>query len=529
MFVVANSKKRYLCYNTHIMNTTIRLLLIIALICGCSLAQPGQPPDVAMVEKTAQAQTAGSLNDALRTLNNDPALKHAHWGFYAQYVEGGAGENVGAFNEEKSLTPASCLKVITTSTALAVLGSNFTFKTQLAYDGGLDAKGTLNGNIWIVGGGDPTLAGAHNRKGLAKAYQQVLNEWVAAIKSAGISKITGAVIGDGRFFEEQGTSPQWLWEDLGNYYGAGACGLNFHENRYDILFKTTSKAGGSTSITGTRPPMPKLEFVNRVRVGGTGDNAYVFGAPYDNLRIVRGTLPANKTGFTVSASVPDAALFAAYNLTDALKKSGIGVELPASSARQLSASARNGKRSVFHTKTSPPLSEIVFWTNKRSINLYAECLLRMLGKHQYGTGDWESGVKAVESFWRERGVNLEGFSMKDGSGLSPTNAVTPKQLTQILRKALVDSSSEAFYESLSLAGDPNDEGFLRGFLDGTSAAKKVRAKSGYIGGARSYAGYAVTKSEKLVAFSIICNRYTCSNTQMKQKMEKIVALLTQLP
>ena len=481
-----------------------------------------------------QAQTQSYAKDAkltaeIKQFEQDADLKNTSWGFYAKSITDG--QVLAHYNEEKSLRSASTVKVVTTAAALGILGEDYTFTTILEYDGQIDANGVLQGNLYIRGGGDPTLGVPNDRKKVAPLAKDVLYQWTAAIQKAGIKKIEGYLVGDARFFDEAILTPKALWEDIGNYYGAGASGLTFHENRYQLIFDSSAKTGGSTRIVNVIPKVPNVEFINRVSAGGTKDEAYVYGSPYTKVYHVRGTIPPGKSGYTVMGSAPDPALFCAEALRNELSIYGIIPEKGISTVRilQLENKYTPLQRTTVHTIQSPPLKDIVYWTNKRSINLYAEHLIRMIGKHRFGKGSLENGLKALEEYWKSKGLSMDGFFLYDGSGLSPANAITPKHLTDILYQYTKEPAYAAFKNSLAVAGDPADPGFLKSFMSGTAAAKKMYVKSGFLNNTRAYTGYVYTKNKRLVAFTLIVNNYNCTNSKMKKKMQNLLKVLAEIP
>ncbi len=468
-----------------------------------------------------------SLQNRIETLSKDADLKHAILGLTVLDVE--SGEVVFGHNQDICLKPASTLKVVTTSTALGVLGSDFQFETHLQYDGYIDKDSTLHGNLFLKGGGDPTLG--FMRKELNPKLSEVLEMWVNAVKNAGIKQIKGYVIGDASIYESGLIPPKWTWEDMGNYYGAGASGLNLHENKYSIQFKTGQRAGDATSIKHISPSLPGLTFENEVKTGkmGSGDEAIVYASPYTDHVIVRGTVPPRTKEFTIKGAVPDPSFFAAQNLLEALLDAGIEVNDIATTLRRMNGQFEEKKRTTIHTFVSPPLKDIVYWANKKSINIYCESLLKMIGYKLYGRGTTVHGLEGVMAYWLNRGINLTGFFMRDGSGLSPENSVSTHHLAQILRMAQKEDYYQDFDYSLSYAGVPcSAGGSLRGQLVGTKAQNNLRAKSGYIERVRSYSGYAKSRSGKLLSFSVIANNYTCSNAAMRNKLMQVLKAIAEI-
>ncbi|GAG80932.1 unnamed protein product, partial [marine sediment metagenome] len=253
-----------------------------------------------------------SLQKAIGQLVADPDLKHASLGICVIDVE--SGKVIAQYEKDQSLIPASSLKVVTTATALSKLGENFRFKTELQYDGQLKSDGTLNGNLYLKGYGDPTLGS--DRFDNAVTVDLLMDELVQAVKKAGIKKINGKIVGDASFYTSSVNSRSWLWEDLGNYYACGAWGLNIQENKFYINFKQSLKLGAQPKIESTKPSIPNLLLINEVQSAETnsGDNAYIFGSPYSYTRFIRGTIPIGKSTFTIKGAIPDPPFFAAHKL-----------------------------------------------------------------------------------------------------------------------------------------------------------------------------------------------------------------------
>lgn len=468
-----------------------------------------------------------AVQDALIRMDNDVDLQPASWSYYVKNVSDG--EVIAAFNSMKLLRPASALKVMTTAAALSILGPDHIFTTKLEYDGRIDEIGILKGNLYITGGGDPTLA--TNRSDIATPYNVVLQQWVKSIQQLGIKKIEGRVIGDAGYFPDDMIPTTWIWEDIGNYYGAGVSGLNFHENRYDLVL-SSGKTGSPTNILKIQPEVPGLQLTNLTTAGaaGSGDQAYIYGSPFNLSGVVRGTIPPNRSSFVIRGAVPDPALYAASCLKQTLEQMGIQVTEPAATVRQLSEleNYKSQQKYMLHISTSPPIKKIVYWCNKRSVNLFAEALLREMGKKQFGTGTIENGIKAVKQFYQNRGIDLNGAILYDGSGLSPSNAISAKQLTEILSNYAGAPNFNEFYQSLPVTGDASDDGFLKSFMNSKSKTAKLSVKSGYLSNTRAYCGYIKTQSGRLLAFTVMVNNYTCTNTYIKKKIEDLLLPLMQL-
>ena len=346
---------------------------------------------------TKVGQSQNVLEQAIERLVNDPAVRHAGLGVAVLDVK--TGQTLGSYQAQQSLTPASSLKVVTTASALGILGADFRFKTELQYDGAIDSEGTLNGNVYIKGYGDPTLGSDHFAK--AVPLEKVLQMWVDALRQIGVKKINGRLVGDASYFETAVNGRTWLWEDLGNYYASGAWGLNIHENRYFIKFQQSQKLGSTPKVVSTQPNIPNLLLLNEVESAerGSGDNAYIFGAPFSYTRFIRGTIPVGSKLFTIKGSIPDPPFFAAHLLLNTLEAAGITTSKLATSQFELDRlGVAKTKRATIHTHRSPTLRDIVKETNLKSVNLYCEAMLKLIGDKAKGERSTAAGVEAIPSF-----------------------------------------------------------------------------------------------------------------------------------
>jgi D-alanyl-D-alanine carboxypeptidase/D-alanyl-D-alanine-endopeptidase (penicillin-binding protein 4) len=462
------------------------------------------------------------LTNAIETLKKDKALQHATWSVCVMSTK--KDSVIAEYNSAVSVVPASTMKIVTTGAALSMLGSDFVFETQLLYDGTFDTvSGVLKGNLYIKGGGDPALGSEYFRD--KKDSLTIIEKWAVILKAKGLKKIEGSVIGDAGVFDDNMVPSQWIWSDMGNYFGAGACGLTYNDNKYKVLFKSGA-AGSATSISKIIPEIPGLQLVNNVTAGGNDDNTFIYGSPYTNYRMASGTIPANRNNYEVEGSIPDPALFCAQTLELALENVDVNVTAKATTVRALKESKEYtaAKLTLLHTNYSPTLDKIVYWTNLKSLNLYAEHLLKYICYKKIGFGSESMGTEIVTNFWKARGVDVSGFFMNDGCGLARANAITTRTEAQILQSMSKDKNFTAFYNSLPVAGR---SGSLGGLCEGTCAENNLRAKSGYITRARGYAGYVKNKKGELLCFSVLANNYECSPTEMKQKLEKILIAIAE--
>ena len=435
-------------------------------------------------------------------------LKHANIGI--KVVEIPSGKTVHSYNEQLSLCPASCMKLVSSAAALELLGADYTYKTVLFTDGTINAQGVLQGDIYIKGVGDPTLGSAF----IDKNPNAFLEQWTADIRKAGIKSINGRIIALDGLFGYEGVSSWWLWADMGNYYAPGIYGLSVFDNTYHLNLKS-GKAGTHPEILGWEPSSLGLKFENNLKAAANNiDSAYIYGQPFDPERRIFGTIPQNKTVFTIKGDIPDPGLFLASHLTETLKKAGISVSGKASTARIEKKHAPDEKKLLSQT-TSPDLKKIIQVINFRSNNHYAEHLFKKIGSEN-----------KVKELWKTKALDTDALFMYDGSGLSPSNAVSVDFITDLLVYMATKSKySEAFYQSLPRAGK---EGTVLSFLKNTSLEGVSRMKSGSMEGVYSYSGY-VDKNGKRYAFSVIVNKFNGPRSGVRSQIEKLLISLFNNP
>ncbi len=461
-----------------------------------------------------------ALNVALQTIKNDKQLKNASISFYAIDVK--TGSIIGQLNPNMSLMPASTQKVVSTASILELYGAKYKFKTHVEYSGYIDTiTHTLHGNIYIRGGGDPTLGSVHFYR---NNQEKLFKTWTTAIKSLGIKKIKGKIIGDAQIYSMDIVPRSWAWEDMGNYYGAGACGLTVIDNLYHLHFRSGGNHGDATTITRTDPIIPNLTFDNHVTASNKNqDNAYIFGAPYNYDRFTKGTIPKGRSDFSIKGSIPDPAYYTAFRLSQYLEMDSVTIQQSATTVRLLKKenTYKTEKCKLIYRSKSPSLAQIVKKTNEKSINLFAEHCMTHCGLSLVNNGDNDVAVNAVERFWASKGMDTDGLHLADGSGLSRDNTITAKQLVFILQYMNRKSKQYAsFYASLPIAGKT---GTLRSIGKGTLIEGNLRAKSGSIRKVRAYTGYVKTRSGRTLAFAMNIANYNCSSSAARNKL---VALMT---
>jgi len=433
-----------------------------------------------------------------------------------------SGSRVIEYNPYLSLPPASTAKLFSTAAALEILGADYRPKTRI-YQEGYVRDSVLYGNIWIRGGGDITLGSRFFNE--AGKEVDFLENWADSLKKMGIKKIDGQLISDGSAFGYAGIPDGWSWVDMGNYYGAGPSGICIFDNSIRFGFKTGSSAGAPTKLNSCYPEVPELNFHNYIRSENVfDDNSYIYGGPFSYERFGTGSLPLNRSNFVVRGSLPDPEYQLACELFKVLTKKGIQVSNGAKAVRRDHINTENIYKIGFTlllTQQGEKLSDIIKLTNMRSINLFAEGLVCLVGYEKTGNGSTESGLKEIEKYWSNH-FNTKGLFLKDGSGLSRSNGISAYHFCELLRITNKSSSRNTFESSFPVAGK---SGTLFNLCRGQAGQGRVVAKSGTMARIKSYAGFINTKSGKKLAFAIILTNYSGSNSNAVAKIEALLNVL----
>lgn len=437
-------------------------------------------------------------------------LKHASVGLYAKNLN--TGKVIFENNSDISIVPASVLKLFTTSVALEILDPEKRFKTKLGYDAPITGDGTLNGNLYILGYGDPSL-GSNYFTDHYNNPKNMLLAWADEVKKAGINKINGSVIAVPVKFGKGIIPNKWMWEDIANYFGAAPTGLNYRDNEYRIHFSTGNYEGAKTEIIKVVPDDIGLTFENHVLSASSGgDRAYIFYDHDTNHRVIRGTLPWKRRDFSIRGSLPYPELYLAQSFTKALVVSGVEVANPPS----VNYDMRNTDNiEVFHKALSPKLQEIIDIINVRSFNLYAEALALHLEEKVN-----KSFPDIIVDFWKDKGMDTNGLFITDACGLSPASGVTPKHVVYLLEYMKNESDfSDIFLESLPVAGE---SGTLARTFSHRNTKGNIKAKSGSMTRVRAYAGYMTLINNDKIAFCVILNNYNCTPLQSRRIIENFM-------
>ncbi len=444
------------------------------------------------------------LSDAFKIFAADDQCRHSLISLYI--VNSKTGKIIFDKNSQIGLAPASCLKVFTSAAAFELLGKDYRYKTDFGYDGTIEDS-ILNGNLFILASGDPTLGSWRWEDTKEEAIQQKL---VSVLKEKNVTTITGDINIDDSRWETQTTPRGWTWEDIGNYYGAGARGLNWHENQYDLILKPGKKVGDAVEIVTTKPQLFGAGLFSELKTGkeGSGDNSIIYLPEGGLVGYVRGTVPVSNGNFKVSGSLPTPSFSFRKAITGVFNENGIRItQILKTNFDVLTNKEKTSAQSKFLLSLhSPPLDSINYWFLQKSINLYGEAFVKTIAYEKTGFGATDSGINIIKDFWSKKGIEKSALNMIDGSGLSPANRVTTHALVKVMQYARQQNWYSSFYNAL-----PEQNG--------------VKMKSGYIAGVRSYTGYVKSKSGAEYTFSFIINNFDGSPGAVREKMWKLLDIL----
>ncbi len=421
-------------------------------------------------------------------------------------IESKTGKLVFSRNEQLGLAPASCQKIVTSISAFELLGKNYYYKTFIGHDG-IIKDGKLIGNIIITGSGDPTLG---SWRWPQTKRELLFANILAAIRKKNISSIEGGIYINDLDFSFQPLPDGWIWQDIGNYYGAGAWGFNWNENQFDLNLKPGNKTGDQTEIISTSPVDLKNDFSNMISTGpkGSGDNAYIYTAPFSERLFATGTIPAGENKFTIAGSMPNPPLYFAKSLSDYFNKNKMVTNAEADSYSHLF--MNKGKApmlmKIIDSIISPSLDSINYWFLKKSVNLYGEALVKTIGFEKLKQGKTDSGMSLIKNFWSGKGIDKASLKIIDGSGLSPANRITTKALVTMLQFARNQQWFGSFYSALPV-------------LNG------INMKDGYINGVRSYSGFIKSSKGTEYSFSFIVNNFDGNPGTVREKMWRLLDIL----
>lgn len=435
------------------------------------------------------------------------------------------GKKIVDINSSRMLVPASNMKLISTGTALHKLGPDYRFETTLTYDGEI-VDGILNGNVYIIGGGDPTLGSIDS---IATPVKDLFSQWAGMLRRLGVRQINGSIIGDGRYFDPMIENPTWLIEDVGTYYGAGTTGLMFYENMQSFTVSAGAEVGADVNIEPSYPDATWMDFRYSCTTGerGTGDMLYMFTTELAPIAEIRGTFGVDRKPKRLDCSNKFPEYTCAYLFREYLEDSGISCN-GVGDFRLNTDWEPNGQHRWLGKTKSPTLKQIIFETNHISNNVFAEALMRTLGRNMTGCSCYDSSYVATDKVLAELKVNTKrGCHIRDGSGLSRQDYLSSDFLCRFLRGMMNSPYFEDFLHSLPF---PGGNGSLKYNMADVSydIRTRIKVKSGSMNGVRCYSGYIIPKSgqrKDMIIFSLMINNCTEPSWKVRKLMDGIMVEL----
>jgi len=435
------------------------------------------------------------------------------------------GVEIASWNPDMPLLTASTMKTITTGLGYEVLGPDYRFSTRIAYDGRIE-NGVLHGDLYIVGGADPTLG---SRDTIAIPIDSIFGIWAQAVKKAGIRRINGRIVGDDRIFEEENIPASWSYGNIGYDYGSGTSGLSFCENLTYFEIEPGQEVGDPVRITPMGPYSPYMTYINEAVTGpkGEGDDTEYYASSITPIGKFVGTYAIDAGVRTLAQSNKYGPATCATEFAAFLKERGV-ISKGITDVRQMEyehAVPPQDKLTYIAETFSPELRRIVKVTNTISNNFFAETIFKMVGKtlieretgEPYPAITYSAATRAVKRYLQGRGVSTYGYTQDDGSGLSRQNYVSPRFFTRFYAMMAL---SPDFGEYLSSFPGPGRPGTLQNVLRRADPdiKKTIYAKSGSLSSVRCYAGY-VDSNRGLLRFAILVNNYDCPTSKVQPKIE----------
>jgi len=472
----------------------MKKILLSSLISLVTVSQPVWSQTVS----TSKSICPTEVEPAINTIVNRPQFQRSRWGILIETLT--PGTTLYHRDSQYYFIPASTVKLLTTAATLQKLGANFRIRTSV--------YGDNQGNIYIVGRGDPTLT------------ETQLKDLAQQLKNKGINQINQLIAVDS-YFTGSPINSTWQWEDVQAGYGAPINSLILNQNSLDLILSPQS-VGQPLNVTWVRPEQATgWTIENQTRTVSKNEPEFVEIGRDLSQPIIRvsGQLRVGAEPEPVYAAVVEPTNNFIQEFKQVLVMSGIQV-LKTSIASNFTYPSQE-----LAWVESPPLAELIKTVNLESNNVFAESLLRTLGVQNSRSDSVESGLKEIQSILTQLGVNPNGYHLVDGSGLSQNNLISPLTLVQTLRIMASSPVAEFYQNSLPIAGI---SGALKARFQDSSAVGIVQAKTGTLTGVSALAGYINPPNYQPLIFSITINQTNLSSQQIRQSIDEIVLLLTQL-
>lgn len=492
-------------------------LIFILILTGCSPLFRGRENRLDYLQE--------GVRQHLRNIN----LKGASWSIMAVDLE--TGRILLNMDADRSLIPASGMKLLTTACALETLGPDYQIRTEVGYSGTVDSSGVLHGDLIVFGNGDPTVSTRYAKVfsvNYAEHQLETFSNWADSIYRKGIHSIEGDIVLYNDLFGENRLGSGWEWDDLKHWYAAEISPFVYADNCLQIEVTPGDSVGISAAVSWT-PDIGVSRLYGTIYTSPPGSEVDI---QYDrslanNIIYIWGSIPQGSDPIKFWVAIHDAEEIFAKALMQNLQSKGIAV----SGNAKLSTDTTQLAESIpifYHL--SPPLSRIIQVINQDSQNLYAETLIRILGVQIQATfplsnqreDAFQEGRNRVRLWEKNLAGFSTGFAMVDGCGLSRRNLNSASGLIKVLVYMNRSPYQKQFIQSLATPGIGTLERHFRGLPQNV----KLYAKSGSMNRVRSLTGYLGSTENPEIAFSMIFNNYLCRSAEVEATMENICQLLS---
>jgi D-alanyl-D-alanine carboxypeptidase/D-alanyl-D-alanine-endopeptidase (penicillin-binding protein 4) len=473
-----------------------------------------------------------ALKQAIDSMVSAPEFRSASWGVLI--VDPLANDTLYSRNASRLFIPASNQKLVTSSVMLEQLGPDYRYRTTFGVRGSVTGE-TLAGDLAVIGRGDPTTSDHMKHDAM-----QPLHDIADSLHQRGIRHITGNVVAVGNAFPGPVAGYGWPWDGLDASSYAGVDELLFNEGLSTVRVRAGASVGDS-ALVETKPArtVPRIRnsvvtIAPQVAAGGAeapaapargwgrGSAGTHLSAYHDTTTggvvvVVRGEIAlGDSAALVVTQHDPDAAYVAA--LTEALRDRGISVD-------GQPPRAESERVDSMFTVASAPLREILPMILKPSQNQIAEVFLRTVGLERTGVGTADSGRRVIERQFADWKIPADGFVVRDGSGLSRNDYLSPEAIVDILEVMRRSPNFDVFYQALPIAGV---DGTIGSRMRDTPAQGNLHAKTGTLPMVRSLSGYVHTADGRLLEFSILCNGWTTPQASVDRVADSIGVTLASM-
>lgn len=472
------------------------------------------------VSQSIQKKGIGDFNTLMKRVDalvNDEAFAHAHWGVMIKSLD--TDDVWYAHNQDRMFMPASNNKIPSTATALKVLGPDFKFETHVLTKGKI-RNGVLEGDLVVWSNGDPTMYEKYT-----ECSSCIFKAWADSLKALGIRRISGDIIGDDDAFDDVRIGEGWAWDYLQVWYAAQFGALQFNENYVDVKIVPPATVDGEVVL------IPNIEssyftLVDDFEIVEEGYNRINIDRDfYSNVITLSGQLVAGSDTTERTPTIDNPTKFYVHVLKETLERCGITVD-----GDPIDCDDIPDWEHVAHDQTyrelanyySVPLSEVARRLMKRSQNMYAETMPRVVSWHETGLGSIDMGREIMDSVFVDFGIEPGSWAYVDGSGLTRYDFISPQILVKILEGMYRSDLKDVWMNALPVSGV---DGTLRNRMKGTTADGKVHAKTGTISNVRGLSGYTTTASGENIVFSFLVNGHLLSSKDTERITDSILELI----